>query len=122
MKIIVLMQTKNYVTSFLNTLRLVCSAVFIICTFLICIMMKLQGTLGHLPNSLKVTLMGFFCGSIAYLIVEIYIILSESDFVTIQFGNYPLEFEISEVIGNCMVIVTHWLFTSHYLKTACFLQ
>ena len=107
---------------FRNIVRLSCSSLLIVCIFLVCIVMKLQGKLRNLPNSLKLTLVGIFLGAIAYFTVDSYILVNDTDFFHIQLGNIPKEFEICEALGNIIVLVTHWLFTSHYLKTACFLQ
>ena len=90
-----------------NWTNVICNSLFIMATLVIFIIIIKQGTFKYFPNSLKVCLIGFFVGYTAFEIDTIQMIITDS------------RHTVFNIIGRELFMVSHWLFTSHYLSTAC---
>ena len=101
-----------------NWTNMICNSLFMIATLVTFTISIKQGTFKYLPNSLKVCLIGFFIGYTAFDIDAIHdIVTADSNLNMNSFKE--LGYEVSYTIGMVLFILTHWLFTSHYLSTAC---
>ena len=75
-----------------------------------------QGTFRYLPNPPKVSLIGFFFGYVGFEIQSIDAVIHKVP--SLKYEEQSLVYRISLCVGFTLFMVTHWLFTSHYLNTA----
>ena len=100
-----------------NWTNVICNSLFMIAVLAIFTISIKQGTFKYLPNSLKVCLIGFFIGYTAFQINSIHMVVTDSYWNTSQLQEPG--YEVMSLIGSVLFMVSHWLFTSHYLSTAC---
>ena len=67
-----------------NWTNLVCNTVFIALTVVIFVISVREGTFRHLPNSLKISLIGFFTAYIAFDISTVDMIVTGTDWTTLD--------------------------------------
>lgn len=99
--------------------ELICTSIFIIGIFFVYLCMIKDSTYSHLPRILKFTLVGFLIYSTAFVTEVIYFLTNQDEK---EIKPIPTWIIALESISNSALIVSHWLFTSHYLSSACLLK